>query len=67
MRELDQLRTTSDRLRGSVGLDEKLQLIEGIGGQLKRTLRVLKTHESTSLVERLSLLLQTLLFLEQVI
>ncbi len=44
MRELDQLRTTSDGLWGSVGLNQKLEVMEFIGSQLKNTLRMLIMH-----------------------
>jgi hypothetical protein len=41
MSDLDELCTPSDSLWGSMSLSQKLQMIEFIGGQLKRIVGVL--------------------------
>jgi len=43
MRGQDQVRTASDRLRGSMSLDQKLQVMEFMRSQLKRTLMMHET------------------------
>jgi hypothetical protein len=44
MRSLDELRAPSDSLWSPMSLSQKFQVMEFIGGQLKRTVRALMRH-----------------------